>query len=124
MKSAQLPRQAPRRNRAIDRASVDSAHKAIEMGGATLGEIADLIKTVPRNSRIDDGAGALGMDLPDIVKPVRITKLRDQIIFGARFKNVFAFSCCLGVLIGVPLGVALHGTAAEIALINYLPFLG
>jgi hypothetical protein len=124
MKAAQLPRQAPRRNRNINRASVDSAHKAIEMGGATLGEIADLVTTPPRNSRFDDGAGALAMNLPDIVKPVRIIKLRDQLIFGVRFKNIFALSCCLGVLIGVPLGVALHGTAAEIALIRYLPFLG
>lgn len=119
--SAQVQRKRPR-TRPIDRATVDNAHRAISEGNKSLGEISAMVKVEGSGSRFD--SGDLERDLPDIHIPDKALPLSRQVIFGVHFSSALLVSCSAGLLAGVPLGIALKGTALHAAIVYLMPFLG
>lgn len=115
-------RSSSRRNRAIDRSTVDNAHRAIAEGNKSLGEISAMVKDVSGGGRFS--GLDLDADLPQIDLPARRIPIRQQMIFGVRFSSAMSLSCVLGFVAGVPIGFALNGSAIQASIVTLLPFLG
>jgi hypothetical protein len=102
------------------RKNFDPAHRAIDEGGKSIGEIAAMVHDLPLG-----GDSFLRDDLPDFIefKPSPVS-MWNQDLYGFRFKSAFSSACAAGIAVGILIGFMLHGSAVHASIASVFSFLG